>query len=102
MQFCLLPEQRIFNEKAVASCERAQERHKMLMESLDATRNAGEVLQGEIMALMGFGTATASYHLTMLGSLLGVLGFFSVSFDLINFLERRRLLRKQEQCEAVA
>lgn len=100
MQFCLLPEQLIFNEKAVASCKRAQERHKTLIESLDATRNAGEVLQGEILALIGFGTATASYHLTVLASFLGVLGFFSVSFDLINFLERRGWMHKQEQCEA--
>jgi len=101
VQFCQLPEQSIFNEKAVARCLRGQERHQMLIESLDATRTAGEVLQGEILALIGWGTASASYRLTMLASLLGVLGFFSVSFDLIKYLERRRD-KKEMNCQKEA
>jgi len=78
----------IFDEKAVACCKKAQDRHQALVERLDATRSAG-------LALIGWGTASASYRLTMLGSCLGVLGFFSVSFDLLKFLELRRLTRQQ-------
>merc|ERR1712228_977681 len=85
LQFCALPHQRILDEKAIACCSKAKERHRALVEHLDATRNAGEVLQGEILALIGWGTAVASYRLTLLGSLLGVLGFFSVSFDILNY-----------------
>lgn len=95
MQFCQLPEQSIFNEKAVAKCKRAQERHQTVIESLDATRNGGEVMQGEILALIGWGTAVATYRLTVLASLLGVLGFFSVSFDLLNFLDKYKRRHQQ-------
>jgi hypothetical protein len=96
MQFCARPEGRnLFSERATSSCKKAQERHQTLVECLDSTRSAGEVLQGELLALIAWGTATGSYRLTMLASALGVLGFFSVSFDLLNFLERRRLASQQ-------
>lgn len=97
MQFCLLPEGKyIFDEKGIASVKKAQGRHQALVERLDAARSAGEVLQGEILALIGWGTASASYRLTMLGCVLGMLGFFSVSFDLLKFMELRRLNSEKE------
>lgn len=93
MQFCTRREGRnLFSEKAISNCKKAQERHQALVECLDATRSAGEILQGELLALIQWGTASGSYRLTLLGSVLGVLGFFSVSFDLLNFMERRRLV----------
>lgn len=90
LHFCMLPEQQLLDEKAIVACRKMQDRNRSMVEHLDAARSAGEALQVEILALVGWATATSSYRLTVLGSLIGVLGFFSISFDLLSFVERRK------------
>lgn len=101
LHFCQSPDQNIFNEKAVMLCQRAHERHQTLMERLDAAHNGGEALQGEVLALIGWATAVATYHLTILCSVLSLFGFLHVSFDVINFVERRRLSREMSSTAKV-
>lgn len=88
LDLCASHEQRLFSERAVYNCKECHRHQEVLEEALDEAREAGEVLHGEILAHVGWATARGTFWLTVLGSVLGVLAFCSVSVDLLDFINR--------------
>ena len=65
-------------------------RQDALVESLNSTIAAGEALQNEVSANAEWQQNQYSFHLTVLGCVLSVLGFCSISIDALALLPTLR------------
>ena len=80
------PEQRLFADADKYEIREAVARQEALVESLNATLAAGETLQKEIEAHSTWEQSEYSFRITVLGSVLSVLGFFSISIETLSLL----------------
>ncbi len=80
------PEQRLFDDADKYELREAMSRQDALVESLNATLAAGEALQKEIEAHATWEQSVYSFRLTVLGSVLSVLGFCSISIDALSLM----------------
>lgn len=84
------PEQTLFAEADKYEIREAHARQEALVESLNATIEAGETLQNEVAAHAAWQNNDYSFQLTVLGCVLSVLGFCSISIDAIELATRIR------------
>jgi len=80
------PEQTLFSDADKYEIREAQARQEALVESLNATIAAGEALQNEVAAHVAWQQSHYSFQLTVLGSVLSVLAFCSISIDALAML----------------
>jgi len=100
LRFADHPGQSLFSDTDRYDLSEAAATQDALVASLDATLAAGEALQNELMAHLTWQQGEHSFRLTVLGSVLSILGFFSISVDVLDFVARRR--DAVEQADAVA
>ena len=80
------PEQSLFSDADRYEIREATARQETLVESLNATIAAGETLQKEVEAHATWQQSDYSFQLTMLGCVMSVLGFCSISIDALALL----------------
>ena len=94
------PEQTLFSSDAdTYELREAAARQEALVESLNATIEAGEALQEEVAQHAAWQQSAYSFQLTVLGCVLSVLGFCSISIDAYDlwknaWAEEARLIAK--------
>jgi len=81
------PEQTLFSDADKYELREARARQEALVESLMATIEAGETLQNEVAAHATWQQSDYSFQLTVLGCVLSVLGFCSISIDALALLQ---------------
>lgn len=84
------PEQTLFSDADRYEIREAKARQEALVESLNATIAAGETLQNEVAAHATWQQSDYSFQLTVLGCVLSVLGFCSISIDALALLSTVR------------
>lgn len=90
------PEQSLFSDADRYEIREATARQEALVESLNATIAAGETLQKEIEAHATWQQSDYSFQLTVLGCVLSVLGFCSISIDALSLVDK---LRRREEAQ---
>ena len=80
------PEQRLFDDADKYELREAMSRQDALVESLKATLAAGYALKKDIEAHATWEQSVYSFRLTVLGSVLSVLGFCSISIDALSLM----------------
>ena len=83
-------EQTLFGDADKYEIREATARQEALVESLNATIAAGETLQKELDAHASSQQSVYSFQLTVLGCVLSVLGFCSISIDALELLAKLR------------
>lgn len=84
------PEQVLFSDADKYEIREAKARQEALVESLNASIEAGETLQNEVAAHATWQQSDYSQKLTVLASVLSVLGFCSISIDVLELLQTLR------------
>ena len=84
------PEQTLFSEADKYEVREAAARQEALVESLKGTIVAGEALQAEMAAHATWQQNEYSFQLTVLGCVLSVLAFCSISIDAIELMHKVR------------
>ena len=84
------PEQAVFSDADKYEIREAEARQEALVESLNATIAAGEALHNEVAAHAAWQQSDYSFQLTVLGCVLSVLAFCSISIDLLALLPTLR------------
>ena len=96
------PEQTLFSDADTYEIREAMARQEALVESLNAAIEAGETLQDEVAEHASWQQRDYSFQLTVLGCVLSVLGFCSISIDALALTAKLResglpLPRAEEQ-----
>jgi len=81
--------QKLFSRADATRCRQAFERQDALEETLDDVGDSAEVLHGEIMTHINWGTAEGTYRLTILGGMCSVLIIVNIGASLYEFSERQ-------------
>jgi len=84
------PEQTLFSDADKYELREAKARQEALVESLNASIAAGEALQNEVGAHTAWQQSDYSFQLLVLGSILSVLTFCSISIDLLSLVPKLR------------
>ena len=81
--------QKIFSKGDAQGCRRALERQDAFVETLTTIGAYAEVLHGEIMAHVSWGTAEDTYRLTLFGGFASFMMIVNICASLLEFSERR-------------